>query len=297
METWMRWNRILQESEGEPGTSGGGENSDDDPPQVSPEVKRYSGPVKQTSQDSGTGIESPFAGTRFEGMDPKDVAERLALAEETVKEQGRALNEARRSSQPVQQQTPPQDDDVEISSNEFFQNPGEALKKRDEALRNKLLADMKEIISPLGASLQERETERAWDRLERQFPDQLPKYRNYIEQALESRAIDFPTYETLLAILKYAIGEAAVGSGTFEQPQNTNRGTGNQSPPTSGGPPQHPASRQPLSPQEREKPAARPLTESEKKLARHYKMTDDEFRAWQDTDERDVIGSDIGKEG
>ena len=228
------------------------------------------------------GTESPFTNpvlSRYKTE--QELAEAIALRDLTIDEQKAAVSAAGAASQaPVPEPEP--EPPVEISSEDFFQNPGESTAKIVNEIVQKQL---KEIIEPFRQDLAKGQVRTAWDEAAAHLPN-LDLMRPLIEAGLQHRGITNPNLETIIAVHDLAVGQAA-RKGTPLPAMETSTG------PTSDNKrttviPQHMPSTQPIAAAE-PKVNIVPLSEHEARLARERKLTHEEYRALQEMDESDVL--------
>lgn len=290
---WTNWMRVLQERMEDPGSPGEGGTGGE--PEVTDPSKSKETPTP--SNPSATGIESPFRGTRFDGMSVEDVASRFTLMEATVKEQGSALTDLYKRAREGERSPPaasaaPAVADPEFDAQTFFADPAKVLKARDEHLASRIVEDMKTLIAPFSASFKKNEIASNWDAAERRLPD-FARYRPYIENVLETRGIDDPTEDTLEMLYYTAVGKAAINGGAPPAVTAATPATPTPTESVTRVNPQHPPSSQPIKPTSSDK-KIRPLTENEKRIARMNNMTDEEYLSWLEVDEEDIVSSKIG---
>lgn len=246
------------------------------------EEKRNMESSSSEPQTPTGGTESPFTNpvlSRYKNE--QELAEAIALRDLTIDEQKAAVSAAGAASQaPVPEPEP--EPPVEISSEDFFQNPGESTAKIVNEIVQKQL---KEIIEPFRQDLARGQVRTAWDEAATHLPN-LDLMRPLIEAGLQHRGITNPNLETIIAVHDLAVGQA------------TRKGTPLPAMETSTGPtsdnkrttviPQHMPSTQPIAAAE---PRANivPLSEHEARLARERKLTHEEYRALQEMDESDVL--------
>ena len=246
------------------------------------EEKRNMESSSSEPQTPTGGAESPFTNpvlSRYKTE--QELAEAIALRDLTINEQKAAVSAAGAASQaPVPEPEP--EPPVEISSEDFFQNPGESTAKIVNEIVQKQL---KEIIEPFRQDLARGQVRTAWDEAATHLPN-LDLMRPLIEAGLQHRGITNPNLETIIAVHDLAVGQAA-RKGTPLPAMETSTG------PTSDNKrntviPQHMPSTQPIAAAE-PKVNIVPLSEHEARLARERKLTHEEYRALQEMDESDVL--------
>ena len=230
-----------------------------------------------------------FTNPRLAGRSPAEVEGLYGLAEQTVRQQGQQISDLTKRMNQVE--ATPAKTEEKISSNEFFADPGAAI----ETLLEKQIAPLRAEVAE-GVKIATAPAAR--DGLRREFPD-WDQVEPYVDHLLQQQDFPDPTHPGLLKTLYYTAKGLMVSQGidvshanlTPNTPQNVVPG---QAPPGMA-PPQHRASTPPAPPRTPgETTPARQLTELEKRLAREWKMSDEEYLYWQDLDERDVPTSTYG---
>ena len=246
------------------------------------EEKRNMESSSSEPQTPTGGTESPFTNpvlSRYKTE--QELAEAIALRDLTIDEQKAAVSAAGAASQaPVPEPEP--EPPVEISSEDFFQNPGESTAKIVNEIVQKQL---KEIIEPFRQDLARGQVRTAWDEAATHLPN-LDLMRPLIEAGLQHRGITNPNLETIIAVHDLAVGQAT-RKGTPLPAMETSAGSTSDNKRTTVIP-QHMPSTQPIAAAE---PKANivPLSEHEARLARERKLTHEEYRALQEMDEADVL--------
>ncbi len=234
--------------------------------------------------------EHRYTNPRLAGRSPAEVEGLYGLAEETVRQQGQQISDLTRRMQQVEA-TPPKTEE-KISSSEFFAEPAAAienlLEKQIKPLREEV-AEAKRLATAPAAR----------EGLRREFPD-WDQVEPYVDHLLQQQDFPDPTNPGLLKTLYYTAKGLMVSSGVdigspAAQPPHAPQGVVPGQAPPGMAPPQHRASTPPPPPRTPGETApARQLTELEKRLAREWKMSDEEYLYWQDLDERDVPTSVYG---
>lgn len=237
-----------------------------------------------------SGVQSPFSHASLRGRSPEDVERYVSLLENTVREQGTALN--RNATPPAtQQQAPPE---AEVSDEQYWQNPTGVLRRMiDESLK------------PFREDLTQTRAVSVVEQLRNELPD-YDRYAPLIDNMLTQQGITDRSNPNLLKFTYFAIRgqEATMGGGTnTPAPSNQNQQTamnGSQSQPQQGAnspppaPPQHRPSNSPLPQQRGGQTQKRQLTESEKRIAREMGQTDEQYLAWLEVPADEVVSSKIG---
>lgn len=249
----------------------------------------------QGTPPTDSGAQSPFSHASLRGRSPEDVERYVSLLENTVREQGTALN---RSAAPAPQQQA-QTADADISDDQYWQNPTGVLRRMiDDSLK------------PFREDLQQNRALTAMEQLRKELPD-FQRYEPIIDSMLTQQGITDRSNPNLLKFTYYAIRgqEATMGGGQTPPPANnppaqqnnmnwpqanqTPQNQGNQPPPA---PPQHRPSNSPLPPQQGNAPRTRQLTESERRIAREMGQTDEQYLQWLEVPSDQVATSNVGRQ-
>jgi hypothetical protein len=272
-----KWNRMFLEKDQEPGSQGGEGNFSDEA-----EGESQDQPSNPTNTD--TEPQTPFSNPALRGLTEEQIAQRLSLAEMTVKEQGRKITElVSRPAQPVETPVPStgrQTPITEITAEDYWKNPVEATRLTvTEVIREQ----MGEIIQPFREDLARNKAAAAWNEVAAKHSD-LESYRPWIEAQLASYGVTEPNAGTLEMLYLAAVGASALTRTPEENGERREDLLPNRPPP-----PQHPPSRQPIHSARAATKKLRELTENEKRMARERGWTDEEFLNWQEMDEGDVL--------
>lgn len=236
-----------------------GENPPQDPPS--------DGTPSPASNDESS--QSPFTLAQLKGRTPEQIESLFKTMGATINEQKRALDEGFSRSQPPKPQgEAPSAPKKELEARDFWNDPIGVMKS---VIRD----DLEEVIAPFRENLAHTRATAAEQQVKAQFPD-YDDYAPLIDQIRKNHGIDSPTAEQLQSMYYLAVGIASRQSA--ETMPTNNEPAPPAAPRNPSPPPQHRASSQPL-PDGSSKPKARPLTESERLLAREFNMTEEEFRA------------------
>lgn len=259
--------------EKEPTSEGEGTEMKVDEPEEKKKVESSSDPPP-----TDTGVQSPFSHPGLEGKTEQELADLLALQALTIKEQSAAVAGIDSQPAPVVE---PEPEPVKISSEDFFLDPAEAIRK---VTAETVQEQMKQIVAPLAAQLSRGFTKDAWEEAGVEVKN-LSVMRPLIESVLKRNGIANPSVAQIVGASDLAYGQAArqgtpiPGMEVKAEPSAT---------PTPQMIPQHAPSTQPLA-QVEKTPAIEPLNEFEARLARERKLTPEEYRALQDLDSADVL--------
>jgi len=231
------------------------------------------------SPEPPTGTESPFNNPALKGMSEQEIADRLALLNSTVKEQGAALSESQRKLSAAATEAPPAAPVDPPSAAQFWEDPAKEIKSM-------IQEQMEETIKPFREDLQANKTNSAWAVMANRHAD-FAEYKPLVETLLTRMGISEPDEAVLEMIYHTAVGIQTKSAGAPETPtaadppaEETNR----RNPPPQHAPSSHPVST------EREKGPSRELTESEREVARIQGFkTDEEYLAWLEIDETQVL--------
>lgn len=232
----------------------------------------------------------PWAGTRMEGRSPEEIRSYMSLLENTVMEQNTKLTEAEKRAMQVQAQptSEPEDD------TDFFSNPRAVIRQELEAM-------VKPINDQIDNFRRQGEVNAAWARIKQEIPD-FEQYEPHVRQILVGQNIppERVTPDLLRSLYYTAVGYVARHGGS---PPTTTQLSGQemghpQVPPTRQTPqvgvPQHRPSSAPLPQPRTEEPKLRTLTENEKRLAREWGLSHEEYLRLQEASPEDVITMDMG---
>jgi hypothetical protein len=198
------------------------------------------------------------------------------LLEDTAREQNKRLNEP--APAPVHQP-------VVEPEGDFFQDPRLVLRQEMDRMMAPIreeIAGMKAGATAVGAWQQARDNIPNFARIE-------PYVRQLIQQqGLSEQAVDYNTIRTLTYTARGYMQEQGISlDPTPETPTPT------PTPQPQGQPvniPQHRPSSAPLP--QAPAPIVRELTELERRLARESNMSEDEYRAWGDLEDEEVVMAD-----
>lgn len=268
--------------------------------------------------DPATGGQTGFTHPMLQGRSPEEIDRLVGQMEQTVREQGRQLNRTQQQ-QGQQGQQARQDgrEEVDISDEEFFDQPV-------EAVRQVVGQQLRETVAPLEEQIGQMARQSQASSQIQQYKNQYPKwdqYEDYMRLMAQRKGLDWDSVLTqpgVVEVLYYAVQgleqEQGLGQGQQaprqqapqqqgpqmgqqgqrqQQPQQQQQG---RQPP----PPQHQPSSSPMPQpgQQDQQGRTRELNEQEKRLAREYGMSDEEFIAWQEMDAREAVtGTRPGQEG
>lgn len=287
MERWMRrmMGQPFRDKTPGDGSSDGGMNGSGEG-----EGENQNQDQNQGSEGTPSGSnQSPFSHPSLKGLTEEQLATRLALTEQTVKEQGKKLNEYhnRFVTQNTQNQnTNNQESQTPFSAptaEDFWKDP---LKSQESVTRRIIREEMQQIIAPFREDMVESRTERAWAQVRSRHAD-LDDYRVWIENQLNTNGVTNPDPGTIEMLYFAAVGMSS---------KQGNHGNNNQpNPPQQRMNPQHPPSNHPVR-GERKTSNQRELTENERRMMREFGFKDEaEFLRWMDADEASVYAMEDAK--
>lgn len=260
-------------NQGGAGTPGTEESKETPPPQGGEETP----PPTPTPPE--------YRNPRLKGKSVEEIDRLVSTFEDTVREQSQRLSslEREKATRPTAPAAPAEKPD-------FFADPYAAMKRAMDEEIAPLRAELKGATDFVGrreVRQQMRERYGDWDQVE-----------PYVDQLLAKQNFPDPNDPGLLETLYYT----AVGVMTRQGSYAPTPGGRSEPPPREGdrpaAPPQHRASPPPPPPPPAPpgggKTPPRQLTESEKRLAREYKMSEGEYLQWQDAEAEDVPMSNIG---
>ncbi len=274
---WKPWE--TKDPEKEPTLEGSEEGTKEGEPEGKKKTESSSDPPP-----TPTGVESPFSSGPLAGMTAQEAADRIALQELTITEQRGAV--AAVVDAPPVAAPEPEPEPVKISSEDFFLDPAESIRK---VTSETIQAQLKEIVAPLEAQLAKGFVKDSWTEAGEQLPN-LSAMRPMIEAVLKQRGITNPDASTIIGAHDLAVGQAQrkgvpiPGMETKTEPTPTPTPTRKNERMI----PQHSPSTQPLASTEK-KEEIEPLDENEARVAREQNMTPEQFRQWQAIDGEDVL--------
>ena len=252
-------------------------------------------PPATSDPSSQEGITTPEPPTwnnpRLQGRTQREVDNLYGLAEETVQQQGRRLSEQEsriRELEGLVTSRPPAESSPGVSSQEFFADPAAHIDRMLTAAVAPLREEIQEAKRTLGAG-------DSRERLRREHPD-FESVSPYLDMLLQRGNYPEPDDYGLLQTLYFTAKGYMADQGIDVRAQPIHESAAN-APPQGTMIPQHRASTPPPPPRSADPTQpSRALTENEKRLAREYKMSDEDYLKWQEMDERDVPFSKIGLE-
>lgn len=308
----------------------GQENQNNDPSGTSPEGQTGSGDQQsqttgqgpQAGQGQGagqqtdpqTGGQTGFTHPRLQGRSPEEIQRLFATMEETVREQGSTISQLQRqgASQQQQQQDARNDRrDADLPGDEeFYDKPAEAVRRIVQRELQDTVAPLNETVRQLA---QQTQSEQMDQRYRNRWQD-WEQMKPYIEALASRKGLDMSVVlgdpgvtEVLYHAVKNLAREGHLGQGgpqmgqqpPQQQPPQGQQSSQQQQPQgrqpaqQPQGVPQHRPSSAPMPGQGQNNQSSGPtreLTESERRMAREYGMTDEQFIRWQEADSREVIG-------
>jgi hypothetical protein len=206
-----------------------------------------------------------FTHPHLQGKTPQEIESLFNLMQNTVQSQTRRINELATEA-PRRQEVA----EEPVPAGDFFDDPLTHLRREMQAV----VAPINEEIANLKAQTR---VNSAWESAQMKFAD-LDKYRPYIEQMLANTNVNVSQVTPEL-IESYYYG--AKGYVATHQQQVAQPTAPAQSQPRMA-PPQHRPSSAPLP---KTGSAPRELTEDERRLAREWGMSAEEFLKWGSMDE------------
>jgi hypothetical protein len=230
----------------------------------------------------------------LQGRSPEEVEKLFKMQENAMREQGAQLtglvSEVRDLKSSMTQ--PPAPAEPEVTAQEYFQNPVKAIRSELDKQIQPLRQEISEAKSMATAPL-------VRDKLAAEFGD-WAAVEPYVDMLIAREQFPDPNNEGLLRTLYFTAKGLMAHQGVQPTPQpapvpGQPAPAPGQPAPQPMVPPQHRASSPPPPPPPAPtQPQLRDLTENEKRLAREYGMTAEEYIAWQDTDMDEVAESEIG---
>lgn len=243
--------------------------------------------------EEGTGYE--FRNPRLRGRSPEEVERLFEVLEQANKEQGSTLTAMRREIGEIKEQiTKPKQPEEEPTAEDFYRDPlgvmNRALESQIQPLREEIAAGARALRPDPRAELRKKYDD--WD-----------SYEPYVDMLLQRQEFPDPDNPGLLESLYYMAKGYAQSHGVEAAPSGVASEGGEgvdrnkRAALESAIPPQHRGSSPPQPPRQGKKEAqTRQLTESERRLAREFGMSEKEYVEWQEMDERDVPVSNLGQE-
>ncbi len=221
-----------------------------------------------------------FENPNLAGKTPQEIEAYTRLLESTVKSQsGRLTADFEKQQEPAPEPLP------DWSRDDFFEDP---ITIMTQVVRR----EMSNTVAPINREIENMRAQAgvnvAWESAKAKFAD-FERYRPAIESMIASQGM-IPaqvTGETLEALYYGAVGYYA-SQGITPGGETITPKTDEPVPPAA--PPQHRPSRAPLPTPVTEGKTVRDLTEEERQIARHWKLTPEEYLAEQEKDIADVVG-------
>lgn len=235
----------------------------------------------------------------LKGRSPEEVERLFTMQENAMREQGTRLTQLTQEVDDIKksQTTPPEPDPT---AQEYFSDPVKTLRRELERQVEPLREEIKSTKAEFGAPLVRQ-------KLSQEYED-WPQVEPYVDMLINQDPTADPNNEGLLRSLYFMAKGMMTHQGidvSQPQPEPTAQPQVQPQPaahpgtpqpqPMQMAPPQHRASSPPPPPPPAPvEPQLRDLTENEKRLAREYGMTAEEYIAWQETDMDEVAESEIG---
>lgn len=229
-----------------------------------------------------TGVQSPFSLPGLAGRSEQEISDLLSLQEMTITEQKRAVAEAGATPLVAATLATPETPPVEVSSEEFFSDPGKATR---DIVSDIIQKELKTIIEPFRQDMAKGQARTAWDDAKEDLPN-LTEMRPMIEAVLKRSGIHNPTSAQIIGSYDLTVGQAQrQGVSIPGMGEQTEPGS---SPSNVRAIPQHQVSTQPIA-EETRKTEIEPLNENEARLARERNLTHEQYRELQEQDIGDVL--------
>lgn len=236
-----------------------------------------------------------FSHPMLKGRSPEDVEKIFKLQENAVKEQGAQLTQLIQEVREIKTSSVPKAPaEPDPTAQDYFTNPVEVLRK-----------ELDRTVAPLREEIRATKREFSGPMVREKLAQELSDWKEvepYVDMMLRQQQFPDPNDEGLLRLMYFT----AKGYMTHQGISPTPGAPTSPAPPTPPAhqptqpaynpvPPQHRASTPPQPPPAPSaQPKVRPLTESEKRLAREYGMTAEEYVAWQEADIEEIAESEIG---
>ncbi len=225
------------------------------------------------------------------GRSPEEIERIFGMYEQTSREQGARLTASERRLSEVEGRPAAPAPEPKVEATEFFADPMTHVKRA-----------LEETVAPLREEIREAKSyvtgQDARAGLRNQYAD-FAQVEPYIDYMLAQTPYPDPNDPGLLNTLYFtAKGMMASQGISVESPTPTPTAPGAPQPAAPTVPPQHRASTPPPPPPSPAAPgseALRPLTETEKRLAREQGLSHAEYLRWQAMDIADVATADFDK--
>lgn len=225
----------------------------------------------QHNQSEAEPVAQRFNHPHLQGKSVAEIEALFNLMQQTVQGQTRRINELASSPPPAMQQT------YEEPKGDFFDDPIAHMRRELQAA----VAPINEEINNIKA---QSIVNRAWEQASMKFTD-FDTVRPHIETMLSNMNVA-PRDVTPDLIESLYYGAKGYIATHHKQEEQPTRQTSAQRPP----PPQHRPSSSPLPRSAQAQP--RQLTEDERRLAREFGMTPEQWIAWGEKDESDVANAE-----
>lgn len=238
---------------------------------VEPQITEQDGPEDTGSQETPPDPQGLYAHPHLQGKGPGEVEAYVSLLEDTVRSQSTRLTEKEATPPPP----PP------APEGDFFTNPQEILRH-----------ELKQAVAPIRAEIDNMKAQAkvndAWQEIQGKFKD-FDSYRPYIEQMVKASG---STPGQINASVIENFYYAAKGYVASQGGDVTPNAPAPQEKPAAPNIPQHRPSSAPL-PSNKGEAAPRQLTEEERRLAREFGMSEEEYIKWGDIGDEEVVTVDL----
>lgn len=239
----------------------------------------------------------------LKGKTPEEIERIVAQQEETIRDQGRELNQyfdrtrqqEQAKARPSHQEEPEEDPYGDSVLADNFRRLEQRVNKR-----------LEEAVAPLRESVKEGRAMTARERLRGELK-YFERLEPHIDRLLRERNVSpSQANEDLLRTMYFAARGFAADQGinldspeggaqpSREQPREQPAGQGGERPVNI---PQHRPSSSPMPSRPSDEQKKRPLTEEERKMAQHYGMSEDEYREWSNKPRDEIVSPGYSKEG
>lgn len=240
---------------------------------VEPQIEEPGGQEPIASPETPPEPSGIYKHPHLQGKAPTEVEAYVSLLEDTVRSQSTRLTEKEATPPP-----PPPGPE-----GDFFTNPQEILRH-----------ELKQAVAPIQAEIDNMKAQAkvndAWQAISGKFQD-FDQYRPYIEQMVKaSGSTPSQINAGVLENYYYAAKGYVASQGGVVTPQAPT--PPENRPPAAPNIPQHRPSSAPL-PSSKGEAAPRQLTEEERRLAREFGMTEEEYIKWGDIGDEEVVTVDL----
>lgn len=249
-------------------------------------------PLSGTSPSGDEGVYE-FEDPLLKGKSPQEIEELFRMSKQVVSGQKSRLDQQGKELEAAR--TAPLPDPAKVPEKDFFTDPDSAMKRLTDHM-DKQIGTLRTEIKD---ARQDFAAQGVDERMAAKHPD-WAETRPYVDMLLAEQNFPNPNDENLLGSLYYTARGLMLERGMISVKKEPTGEEGDSVPKAHGGPiPQHRVSPPPPPPRKPKGGDEKEVTwdqldETEKAMARYYKMNPTQFKEWQNADIGDVATSDIG---